>query len=197
MNAYQESKTNNHDFIQGVRFTLLTNGLGNILKLSTSLKAKYVKTVVSLRLNDQYCQSFSEKLHKFDNLYLCKNKQPYECSSYLDRIRNVKIRNIFTKLRLGCNRLKAYSHSENIECDHCKAPETVSHMLFTCTSPKLIIERDKFMNQISSILPTFAAMPLDNKLSLMMNLDFKDDNAVDMSCSFVKNIYNLRFNRNP
>ena len=39
----------------------------------------------------------------------------------------MKIRNIFTKLRLGCNRLKAYSHSENTDCDHCKAPETVSH----------------------------------------------------------------------
>ncbi len=84
MNAYKESKTNNHDFIQGVRFTLLTDGLGNILQLSTSLKAKYVKNVVSLRLYDQYCQIFSDKLHKFENLYMCKYEQPYECSSYLE-----------------------------------------------------------------------------------------------------------------
>ena len=53
------------------------------------------------------------------------------------------------------------------------------------------------MNQISGIIPTFAAMPHENKLSLILNLDFKDDNVVDMSCSFVKNIYNLRFNKNP
>ena len=82
------------------------------------LNPKYVKRVTNLRLHDQYCQTFYGKLQKFDNLFLCKQLQPYECSSYLNKIQNVKLRNIFTKLRLNCNWLKAYSHSDKADCDH-------------------------------------------------------------------------------
>ena len=184
-------------FIQGVKFKLLTNGLGDILQHGPNLNAKFVKNVVKLRLHDHHQQVFHEKLHKFENLSICKRQQHYECSSYLDKIKNVKLRNIFTKLRLGCNRLNAYSHSDKTDCDHCMAPETVSHMLFDCESHNIKSSRDKFLDQIQSVYPTFTALSNTDKLSRVLNLNFKDENVISMACSFVKTIYNLRFSRNP
>ncbi len=43
--------------------------------------------------------------------------------------------------------------------------------------------------------PIFAAMSITDKLPYILNLDFDNDEAIKLSCSFVKNIYNLRFNR--
>ena len=142
-----------------------------------------------------WAMSYGSSSIAFDTLQSCKQHEPYVCSSYLDKIKNVKLRNIFTKLRLGCNRLNAYSHRDKTDCDHCNTPETVLHMLFTCNLPKLKSVRDNFLNQIDSKSPTFAAMSITDKLSHILNLDFDNDEVVKLSCSFVKNIYNLRFNR--
>ncbi len=174
---------------------LLSNGLGNILQNGSNLNASYVKKVVRLRLHDQYCQTFNDKLHKFKTLQSCKQQEIYGCSKYLDKINNVKLRNIFTKLRLDCNRLNAYSHSDKTDCDHCHVPETVSHMLFTCNLPKFKSVRDSFLSQMEEKSPIFAAMSITDKLPHILNLDFDNEEVIKLSCSFVKNIYNLRFNR--
>ena len=66
-------------------------------------------------------------------------------------------------------------------------PETVSHMLFDCNLPNLKLQRGKFLDQIQTVYPTFTAMSNMDKLSKVLNLNFKDENL----------IYNSRFSRNP
>ena len=87
----------------------------------------------------------------------------------------------------------AYSHSDKTDCDHCNAPETVSHMLFTCNLSKLKSVRDSFLSQMEEKSPIFPAMSITDRLAHILNLDFENDEVIKLSCSFVKNIYNLRF----
>ncbi len=114
--AYIETRENNHDFIQGVKYFLKSNGLGDILDHARFYSPKYVKSLINLRLSDQFVQSLESKLNHFENLLLCKSLFPYKHSGYLDGIENVRIRNIFTRLRINNNKLKAYGHKEDILC---------------------------------------------------------------------------------
>ena len=68
-------------------------------------------------------------------------------------------------------------------------------LLFTCNVSKLKSVRDSFLSQMEEKSPIFAAMSITDKLPYILNLDFDNDEAIKLSCSFVKNIYNLRFNR--
>ncbi len=196
-NAYVETKENNYDFIQGVKYFLKLNGLGNILDGAKFYSPRYVKTLIYLRLSDQFIQSLKHKLSHFENLLLCKSFFPYSHSTYLDKIKNVKIRNIFTRLRLNNNRLKAYSHKEDVLCDHCNVPETASHLLFVCPYSQLPTIRNTFYRNISGVFPEFCTKNYDDKLSSVLDLDFSSEEAIKIACSFVKDMYNHRFTRNP
>ena len=118
-------------------------------------------------------------------------------TEYLDEIRNVKIRNIFTRLRVNSNKLKAYCHKEDVLCSHCKVPETASHLLFSCSYGQLPVIRNKFDQNLLNVTPTFSDKTIDDKLSIVLNLNFSSQEATKIACSFVKDMYNHRFNRNP
>ena len=128
---------------------------------------------------------------------LCKSFFPYTHSQYLDDIRNVKIRNIFTRLRVNNNKLKAYCHKGDVLCSHCKVPETASHFLFSCPSGQVPINRNKFSQNIMNSAPNFSTKTVDDRLSIVLNLNFRSQEAIKIACSFVKDMYDHRFHRNP
>ncbi len=195
--AYLEAKENNHEFIRGIKYFLQSNGLGHILHGAISYSPRCVKSLVNMRLSDQFIQSLKSKLQNFQNLLLCKSFFPYQHSEYLDQIKNVKIRNIFTRLRVNSNRLKAYSHTEDLICSHCKVPETASHLLFSCADGQLPTIRDKFDRNIMKVAPVFGTKTTDDKLSMLLSLNFSSEEAINIACSFVKDMYIYRFTRNP
>ncbi len=195
--AYIETRENDYDFIRGVRYFLKFNGLGDFLNGAKFQSPKYIKTRTNMRLSDQFIQSLESRLSHFENLLLCKPLFPYKHSEYLDNIRNVKIRNIFTRLRVDNNKLKAYCHKEDTLCSQCKVPETASHFLFSCSSGQLPTIRRKFDQNVENITPIFSSKSANEKLSIILNLDFSSQEAIKIACSFVKDMYNHRFKRNP
>ncbi len=167
--------------------------------IGCAYSSKYVKSLINMRLSDQFIQSLESKLRHFENLLLCKSLFPYRHSQYLDDIKNVKIRNIFTRLRVNNNKLMAYCHKGDGLCSHCQVPETASHFLFTCSSGQLPKIRKKFEQSIKNIAPVFGTENIDDKLSIVLSLNFSWQEAIKIACSYVKDMYNHRFkvNRNP
>ncbi len=191
--AFNVCKESNHDFYASISFTLSYLGLPNILQNPITIKESYLKNRISMRMKDQYLQSFRQKLNSFEILKICKGDASYECSSFLATIKNVKLRNIFTRLRINNNKLQAYLHKEELNCEKCNVIENTEHFLLHCKREGLMKERERFLSQVKHFLPTYENKGSEAKLSLMLNINVKDGDLVNMICHHVNTMYALRF----
>ncbi len=82
-----------------VHFSTLTSLFSSMDRLSKNApQIFYTSCINKFRWNLASCIAPILK-----TLQSCKKQEPYGCSKYLDKIKNVKLRNILTKLRLDCN----------------------------------------------------------------------------------------------
>ena len=75
-------------------------------------------------------------------------------STYTTAVKNLDIRNIYTRLRIDMNVLSTSRSCKNINdmCPLCDTePETVSHFILKC--PQLLYLRGKFYDNVSSHSP--------------------------------------------
>ncbi len=195
-NAFNECKSSQHDFYTSVLFTLSYLGLPDILRNPHAIKESYLKRTLNMRLRDQYIQSFRQKLNSFENMKICKGDNPYEPSQYLDTVKNVKLRNIFTRLRTNENKLQAYLHKEELNCEKCKVPETTKHFLFDCKRQCIVDERERFSSQIAGLVPSYVRKSTNQKLRFLLDIRSKNDEIVKIICHHVNSMYTMRF-KNP
>ncbi len=193
--AFTECKESKHDFYSSILFNLSYLGLSNLIQSPHAYKESYVKSAVSTRLKDQYLQSFRQKLGSFKTLETCKGHNVYERSGYLDIVNNVKLRNVFTRLRINNNKLLAYSHSDKVNCEKCDVLENTEHMLFHCKRDCLVKERERFISQVSKLVPSYHTKGTEAKIKLLLDIDTKDEDLIKIICHHVNTMYSLRFMR--
>ncbi len=191
--AFNVCKGNQHDFYASILFNLSYLGLPNLLQIPSAYKESYVKRAVSIRLKDQYLQSFRQRLGSFEILETCKDDYIYECSRYLETIKNVKLRNVFTRLRINNNKLLAYSHSDRVNCENCDVLENTEHLLFHCKRECLVKERERFSSQIGGLAPSYTYKSTKAKIRLLLNIDTKNEDLIKVICHHVNTMYSLRF----
>lgn len=198
--AYRECKAGSHDFIESIKHILLANGMGNWLHDNMNgIKNDVLKSVLSQRLRDQYTQTYEAKVRdNLTDLGICKLGQEYRCSPYLDTIRNVKIRNIFTRLRINQSKLKGHQiGSTDKKCTRCDCTEDAKHFLFECQDTKLVCLRLNYLNQTEQYSKNFKYLPIKEKTKQVLCLDFQCPSSchsklTDITCNFVNNMYNTR-----
>ncbi len=193
--AFKECKESKHDFYASIVFNLSYLGLSNLLQSPNVYKESYVKNVISTRLKDQYLQSFRHKLGSFEILETCKGDSMYQCSGYLEIIKNVKLRNVFTRLRINNNKLLAYSHSDKVNCEKCDVLESTEHMLFHCKRECLSKERERFNSQVRGLVPSYPHKDTGAKIKLLLDINTKHEDLIKIICHHVNTMYNLRFIR--
>ncbi len=54
-------------------------------------------------------------------------------------------------------------------------------------------ERERFLSQVKRLLPTYVNKGPEAKLSLMLNINIKDGDLVNVICHHVNTMYALRF----
>ena len=177
-----------------------SNGMADILPNMVNMTKGSLKFILNQTLNDQFVQEYQSKMAKsFSTLNLCNTDQKYRYSEYLDIIRNVDIRNVFTRLRINHCKLNAYIHKEGHKnCSKCDVLEDTQHLLLDCTKEIFEQHRMNFYNNMRNLVPNFIYLPKDNMLEQILNLNFycsRDvlDSAIKIACNFVKKMYNSRF----
>ena len=146
----------------------------------------YVKTAISVRLKDQ---------GSFEILETYKSDNMYACSKYLEIVKSVKVRNVFTRLRINNNKLQAYSHSDDTNCEKCNVLENTEHLLFHCKRECLLQERERFNSQILGIFPKYANKGTEAKIHLLLNIDTNNTDLTKIICHHISTMYNLRFGK--
>ena len=202
-NAFTESKLESHCFIKSIQYVLSKSGLCYIYSNPQGFSKDYVKMTLRENLKDQFRQYFFGKLRSSDSLgilQLCKGQEVYEVSSYIDKIRNLKLRNIFLRLRINQTKLKGHLRGADKVCEYCKGNEIedVKHLVLYCKREGIVKYRSQFLEQISCHVPYFYNQSDSDKLRQILNLKFnchidKDDEVTQITCKFIKNIYELRF----
>ena len=80
-----------------------------------------------------------------------------------------------------------------MNCEKCNVIENTEHFLLHCKREGLVKERERFLSQVKRVLPTYINKGSEAKLSLMLNIKFKDEELVNILCHHVKTMYALRF----
>ena len=75
--------------------------------------------------------------------------------------------NVFTRLRINNNKLQAYLHKEEVNCEKCGVLENTGHFLLHCKRECLAKEREKSLSQIKGLLPAYIAKGPDAKINLL------------------------------
>ena len=148
-------------------------------------------------MKDQFIQNWSEKQKSlpFDSK-LSILKDHYGYSNYLDKIHNQETRNIFVRLRLCHSILNAsMGRFKNNNIKQCKCMhdvETVEHLLFVCQNFNNI--RKSFYENMDKKIINFSKWENKQKLRYLLNFNCPTQHKIveNHSCSFIKNIYNLR-----
>ena len=199
-NAYNECKHNRHSFMESIKYVLSVNGMADVMQNSSQISKGFVKDMLKRRLKDQHIQIYQAKLERnIDTLYLCELEETYSSSRYLDIIRNIEIRNMFTKLRINHNKLKGCLYNqEDTNCATCRVTESTMHFLLDCKEDNLQKIRTEFYEKIAKIVKNFTKLNKFQKLKQILNLEFpaliKDESsAVRLTCKFVQNMYSARF----
>ena len=189
------AKSEHHAFCQGVKSLLYENGLGYIWENPENVKKNFHKTFRN-RLYDQFRQYWQAKCKDSNANSLLHNlKKDYTVSKYLNKIKDVSIRRIFTKLRLSNHCLNEcigrYHQIERSErsCKICNSNEieNVSHFLLKCNA--FSTERDHCFSQIAIYCPSFTHLTDENKLSFILKVNSENINCISILCSYVKNMY--------
>ena len=114
----------------------------------------------------------------------------YKIQSYVERIRNPEIREIYTRLRIDMNCLST-SKTQNQQselCPFCESgPEDVEHFLFTCNRYHDI--RLEFCNNLlEKENIDFNVFTMDRKLSYVLNVE-SSAKTTSTCCKFLKKMY--------
>ena len=188
--AFQDCLRDRHDFIKSVESWLHKVGCSYILNNPSCYSAQYIKCTINQKMKDQYVQYYDANVNeRFENLKL-SSRDTYCHSPYLDKIKNVGIRNIVTRFRLNCNKLKEYSHKQDKDCIKCKSTENVKHALLHCTKDNLLQTRTKFFNDMCRYEETFRHLNDNLKMYKILNVEFKNAEADRICCKFLKDMYN-------
>ena len=206
--AYNVGVYEKHSWLESVYSTLKTNGLGHLVVNPMALKTKAVYNLVKRRLEAQYIQFWSDKMsHSQQFEHIHKMMDTYKCRDYLNTIKSIETRKIFTNIRTD-NSILSISKGlrkgvalENRICICCNATsvEDVEHFLFRCSAFHTI--RSRFYHNIDMVVANFNNIPVNEKLKLILDLNtdlliFKDDMEPEMArkiiISFVYQMYKLR-----
>ncbi len=203
--AYNECKTNEHEWICNIRDFLYKNGLESMWRNVHSLHRDYVKCKTQQRLEDQYIQNYDTYINEdnIDNLEKCRvirtcnMGREYKQCEYLNKIESPRVRNIFTRLRIDCNnlndcRFRSYrfkNQSTNV-CTFCPGEiDNVTHLLLHCRHPNIVNERNTFYRKYSEYFDNFVTLSDDEKLCLILNVPHGASGATHVVCTFLKGIY--------
>ena len=118
----------------------------------------------------------------FEILETCKGDSIYQCSGYLEIIKNVKLRNVFSRLRINNNKLLAYSHSDKVNCEKCDVLESTEHMLFHCKRECLAKERERFNSQVRGLVPSYPHKGAGAKIKLLLDINTKHEDLIKIIC---------------
>ena len=76
---------------------------------------------------------------------VCTKREEYKCRDYIGKIKSPTMWNIFTRLRIDCDKLNdsrfhnyRFKGCTTDKCQHCKdSTDTVNHLLLYCSNPRL------------------------------------------------------------
>ena len=118
-------------------------------------------------------------------------------SNYLSKITDVNIRRKFTKLRLGCTKMKTHlflNDSSLTDCPLCKNnSDNNTHLLFGCSEFNNI--RNKYLSEIESNFIGFGNFwqSETRKTRKVLTLNFNNDKLIDSCIQFINEIYDAKF----
>ena len=201
--AYQSERGISSTWLHNIEYLLRTNGYGDVWYTYDKWSSTHVYIMLKNRLSDQYVQNwFSNsplKAQGMDGL-----KTSYILSDYLVKIISTPMRAIFSKLRINNSILKCsmrgVGDSNCPMCDDDCSNETVSHFVLECK--QLEAERKKFMLNLTSCVSGFEQLSKQEQLVCILDLkcaagnDEIEDEFVNITVSFVKEIYTIRSNYN-
>ena len=199
--AYNECVNGNHEWLLGIRYFLLKNGLGHILTNSSNLNKNYVKAKVNSRLQDQYIQYYNNylSLNKDCNseiLNLISQNEEYKQRKYLDVVYNCNIRSKCTRLRIGNNPRFSKSKNCNNICCLCNNVNDVYHKLLNCNNNDVKSVRSEFYENVSRYYRNFSTLDKSTKLKFILNVgnQFVNDAAVvKLICNYIDKISSFKF----
>ena len=123
--AYLENKRNNHEWVQVIQYLLSVNGSRDTWLDPSRCDKRQFHRVFQLRLNDQFLQRIGGDITssiRFRVLSIVKNES--EMSPYITKIRNPRVRLLYTRLRIDLHCLATCKTkarlSSDISCPLCK-----------------------------------------------------------------------------
>ena len=144
------------------------------------------------RLNNQFKQNISCDIASSARFHILSSlKDNFGMSPYLTHIRNLSIRNIFTRLRIDLNCLAMCKTQGNFSmCPMCKLePETVEHFIFKCLY--YTDERNVFKATILPISQSYSSYNNVRKMQYILDLRCPTQ-AVSSCIKFISTIYKTR-----
>ncbi len=203
--AYEECKTNEHDWFCNVRDFLYKNGLESIWRNVHTLHRNYVKCKIQQRLEDQYIQRYDAYINKdntdnFEKCHVirtCNMGKEYKMCEYLNKVESPQVRTIFTRLRIDCNnlndcRFRSYRFKNRTTnmCTFCPGEiDSVTHLLLQCRHPNIVNERNIFYRKYSNYHENFTSLSDIDKLRLILNVPHGASAATHTICAFIKGVY--------
>ncbi len=194
--AFSCMQESNNPWLENVEFYFAKLGLSNIFMNISNLHKTYVNSKLIQRLHDSYAQENNSHLADSEHLQTfnsCVSGSKYKRSEYLTLIDSPSIRSTYARLRLNCSKLSPNPYSKiSNQCVICMSTLEWNHCLLMC--PKNQFERDKFIQTITPLCPSFDVKSTTEKFLAIMNLHF-DPNSNDrekiisITVSFVMKTY--------
>ena len=189
--CFQLSVSENHQWIQSMKFLLTSNGLADIW-YDPPVTCGQSHRLFKNRLNDQFIQVWRNSIAsstRFVTRHILSNE--YVVPKYKNEIRNPDIRLLFTRLRTDLNIL-ATSRANKKRTELCplcnNEPETVSHFITRCQV--FVTERNNFYDNVIHVSPSLPNK-CDNQ-QLKYILDLRCPPETNQCCKFVANLYARR-----
>ena len=173
----------NSEWADNVKYTLISQGKGNLIHFAPNLSSDYIYLTVKKRLEDQCLQVLQQQVdsESLELLSNCFVHRKWGLANYLETIHNIGIRTIITKLRTNwyAKTYKSNVTEEEKLCQLCKLDKcTTVHMLLRC--PDTATQRSSFLNDISQHILNIHTMSEYEQLNLflnkIMNNKVKNDN---------------------
>ena len=194
-NAYNCVKQENHDWIQSIQYLLSLNGLGNIWLQPPSCNNSIIKSygrLLSKHAEEQYIQKWDKKCLLSKTAHLLSNlHKTYTCANYLLTMTDSKLREHFTKFRIGMSKLNYYIGlrlDTSTVCDMCDLGEdgTVEHFLLYCNKYSNI--RQSFIENLKKVNVYLNHMDDNSKLYFILNIE----NQALLICNYVSQLLKER-----
>ena len=172
--AYNLCKHFNHAWYSNIANFLSKSGIAHLIKAPNKYSEFFMVNEIKRVCEGNYIQSWDEKSKGSKKLSILHSlkKVNYKCSGYLNDIENIELRRTFTKLRLGCSKLKSHMYlkfGEENKCNKCgSADDSVKHLLLQCDFYKEI--RAIYIKEIEDICPSFKNLSDNSKVCSLLTL---------------------------